>query len=40
MNKKLSSVQERFIDDIHGKSKGQSRDITFRLETKEKELAL
>jgi hypothetical protein len=34
MNKKLTSVQDKFINDIHGKSKGQSKDITFRIEAK------
>lgn len=31
MNKKLSNVQQKFINDIHGKSKGQSKDITYRI---------
>lgn len=40
MNKKLSSVQERFINDITGKSKQSNKDITFRIESKEKEMML
>ena len=36
MNKKLASVQQKFINDIHGKSKGQSKDISYRIELKQK----
>ena len=31
MNKKLSSVQERFINDIYGKSKQGNKDVAFRI---------
>lgn len=40
MNKKLSSVQERFINDIYGKSKQGNKDVAFRIESKEKEMMI
>jgi hypothetical protein len=40
MNKKLSSVQQRFINDIEGKTKNPNKDITFRIEAKEREMLI
>lgn len=37
MNKKISEVQERMINDICSKAKGENKEITQRLQLKEKE---
>ena len=34
MNKKISTLNEKFINDIHGKSRETSRDIVAKLEVK------
>jgi hypothetical protein len=31
MNKKLTSIQQKFINDIHNKTKGQHPDLVQRL---------
>jgi len=40
MNKKLTTMQDKFITDIFDKGKSQSQDITLRMEIKEKEMSL
>jgi len=40
MNKKLTTMQDKFITDIFDKGKNQSQDITLRMEIKEKEMSL
>ena len=37
MNKKLSEVQERFIGEVEGKSRGVDPELTMRMEVREKE---
>jgi hypothetical protein len=40
MNKKLSTLSEKFISNIHSKCQGENKDITVRLELREKEMQL
>ena len=40
MNKKITTLSDKFISSIHSKSHGENKDIIVRLELREKEMQL